>query len=344
MVVTRRQGKRGLTAEIREVKRIRQEKYVASKEQTPTKKSTTPRNSKNHGKKLKSAERQLRRSPRLKMKGETKTKDVITVRPAKARRMKKFKKKRPPTVSEMMGAHRNALVIANIRKLDEPIAVPTPEGRLVVFDTETTGLGAWDRIVEIGAVELIDGKPTGNNYQSYVNCKRKSHWGALNCHGLTREFLSKFRGIAEVVAEFMEYIADSPLLAHNAKFDMRMLNAELRRLRRPELPNTRAFCSLRWCRCLYAEGRTSLDSICGKFGIDVSHRRIHGALLDSEILAQVVQRLWKITPELNNMRPVLGEVKEVSTKNKAAELNVPGGGTAILRRSKRVRENRPKAL
>jgi len=344
MVVTRGKGKRSVNAEIREVKRIRREKYVASKEQTPTKKSTTPRKSKNHGKKLKSAERQLRRSPRLKMKAETKTKAVITARPAVVRRLKKFKTKRPPTVSEMMGAHRNAVVISNIRKLNEPLAVPVPVGRLIVFDTETTGLGVWDRIVEIGAVELIDGKPTGNNYQSYVNCKRKSHWGALNCHGLTREFLSKFRGIAEVVTEFMEYIADSPLLAHNAKFDMRMLNAELRRLRRPQLPNTRAFCSLRWCRCIYAEGRTSLDSICGKFGIDVSHRRIHGALLDSEILAQVVQRLWKITPELNNMKPHIGEAKVVSTKEKTAQLKVPGGGTAPRRRSKRVRENRPKAL
>lgn len=336
-----------MAAEIKEVKRIRREKYVASKEETPTKKIKTPRKQKSLGNNLKSTEKQLRRSPRLKMKAESKAravKAVITVHPASVRRYKKLKKKIAPTVNQMMEAHRNAVVIANIRKVNEPLVVPTPVGRLIVFDTETTGLGAWDRIVEIGAVELVDGKPTGNNYQSYVNCKRKSHWGALKCHGLTREFLSKFKGIGEVVSEFMEYIADSPLLAHNAKFDMRMLNAELRRLRRRQLPNTRAFCSLKWCKCLYAEGRTSLDSICGKFGIDVSHRRIHGALLDSEILAQVVQRLWKITPELNKVKAVAEEAKVVVPKENAAQTKVPGGGIVTRRRSERVRGNKPKAL
>jgi len=339
MVLTRSKGKRTLAESITEVRRIRQKKYVAYKEETPTKKLTTSRQQKNRKKELKSNE-QLRRSPRLKAKA------VITVRPATVRRHKRIKKKLLPTVNEMMAAHQNAVVIANIREKNEPFVVPTPIGRLIVFDTETTGLGAWDRIVEIGAVELINGKPTGNNFQSYVNCQRKSHWGALNCHGLTREFLSQFRGIAEVVTEFMEYIADSPLLAHNAKFDMRMLNNELRRLRRPQLKHTRAFCSWNWCKCLFAEGRTSLDSICGKFGIDVSHRRIHGALLDSEILAKVVLRLWEITPELNNLSQGADKAKAVPSKKRKlqpAEPAEPGGGIASRVRSKRVRGN-PKTL
>jgi len=336
MVLTRSKGKRSLDKDIKEVKRIRRKKYEAYKEETPTKKKTTKRRRENRAKQLKSTE-QPRRSPRLKSKLKSKTKAVIAVRPASVRRrLKKLKRITPPTVNEMMDAHINAVVISNIRKKKEPLVVPTPVGRLIVFDTETTGLGAWDRIVEIGAVELIDGKPTGNNYQSYVNCQRKSHWGALKCHGLTREFLAKFRSIAKVVSEFMEYIADSPLIAHNAKFDMRMLNAELRRLRRPQLPKTRSFCSLMWCRCLFAEGRTNLDSICGKFDIDVSHRRIHGALLDSVILAKVVQRLWKITPELNN-NLAAGGTKAVVPKDKQSE--EPGGGIATRLRARKVRRS-----
>jgi len=336
-----------LEESIKEVRQIRKKKYVAFKEETPKKKITTSRQLKNRGKKVKSNE-QLRRSPRLKSKA------VITVRKAAIKRHKKIKRRRKlPTVNEMMAAHKNAVVIANIRQKNQPLVVPTPVGRLIIFDTETTGLGAWDRIVEIGAVELINGEPTGNNFQSYVNCQRKSHWGALNCHGLTCSFLSQFRGIAEVVKEFMEYIADSPLLAHNAKFDMRMLNNELRRLRRKQLPNTRAFCSWRWYKCLFAEGRTNLDTICGKFGIDVSHRRVHGALLDSEILTKVVQRLWKITPELNkiNVEPdrPRGKVFKRKKKKKTevikpAELAEPGGGIASRIRARRVRGSKTKSI
>lgn len=348
MVLTKSKVKRSLDESIKEVRQIRKKKYVAYKEETPTKKITTSRQLKNQGKKLESKE--LRRSPRLKSKA------VITVRKATIRRHKKIKRRRlPPTINEMMAAHKNAIVIANIRQKSQPLVVPTPVGRLIIFDTETTGLGAWDRIVEIGAVELINGKPTGNNFQSYVNCQRKSHWGALNCHGLTCAFLSQFRGIAEVVKEFMEYIADSPLLAHNAKFDMRMLNNELRRLRRAQLPNTRAFCSWSWYKCLFAEGRTNLDSICGKFSIDVSHRRVHGALLDSEILTKVVQRLWKITPELNkiNVEPdkpdkpnkPKGKVFKKKKKTKLKPVKpAPGGGIASRIRARRVPGSKPKAL
>lgn len=349
MVLTKSKAKRSLAESIKEVRQIRQKKYVAFKEETtPKKKITTSRQLKNQGKKLKINE-QLRRSPRLKSK---QSKAVITVPKATIRRHKKIKRRTLlPTVNEMMAAHKNAVVIANIRQKKQPLVVPTPVGRLIIFDTETTGLGAWDRIVEIGAVELINGKLTGNNFQSYVNCQRKSHWGALNCHGLTCAFLSQFRGIDEVVKEFMEYIADSPLLAHNAKFDMRMLNNELRRLRLSQLPITRAFCSWSWYKCLFAEGRTNLDSICGKFGIDVSHRRIHGALLDSEILTKVVQRLWKITPELNksNVEPDKAEVKVFKKKKKKKELqpvesSIPGGGIASRVRARRVRGSKPKAL
>jgi len=115
---------------------------------------------------------------------------------------------------------------------------------------------------------------------------------------------------------------------------MRMLNGELRRLQFPQLPAHRAFCSRNWYKCLYATGRTSLDRICEKFEIDVSHRSIHGALLDSEILAKMIQKLWEITPELNEKK----EEVVVPTDGQELQQLEPGGG-AKRRRSRKARKS-----
>ena len=161
--------------------------------------------------------------------------------------------------------------------------------REVVLDTETTGtdVGAGDRIVEIGAVELINHIPTGRSFHAYVNPQRSMPQGAFAVHGLSDAFLADKPRFAAVAGEFEEFIEDSRLVIHNAAFDIAFLNAELGRLGRPALGMGRVLDTLTMARRKHPGAPASLDALCARYGIDNSRRTKHGALLDAEILAEV---------------------------------------------------------
>ena len=161
--------------------------------------------------------------------------------------------------------------------------------REVVLDTETTGtdVGAGDRIVEIGAVELINHIPTGRSFHAYVNPQRSMPQGAFAVHGLSEAFLADKPRFAAVAGEFEEFIEDSRLVIHNAAFDIAFLNAELGRIGRPALGMGRVLDTLTMARRKHPGAPASLDALCARYGIDNSRRTKHGALLDAEILAEV---------------------------------------------------------
>lgn len=165
--------------------------------------------------------------------------------------------------------------------------------REIVLDTETTGLdpASGDRIVEIGAVELFNHLPTGKTYHQYLNPQRAMPPEAFEVHGLGDDFLRDKPLFATVAADFLAFIADSPLVIHNAAFDMKFLNAELTRSGHPPLPTSRATDTLMISRQKFPGSPASLDALCRRFGIDNSGRAKHGALLDSEILAEVYLEL-----------------------------------------------------
>jgi DNA polymerase-3 subunit epsilon len=165
--------------------------------------------------------------------------------------------------------------------------------REIVLDTETTGLDptTGDRIVEIGAVELLNHMPTGEVYHQYINPERDMPAGAFAVHGLSIEFLSDKPVFADIAQQFLDFIKDSPLVIHNAAFDMKFLNAELEWCRKPKIPMAQALDTLAIARKKYAGAQNSLDALCRRFGIDNTNRTLHGALLDSEILAEVYLEL-----------------------------------------------------
>ena len=165
--------------------------------------------------------------------------------------------------------------------------------REIVLDTETTGFepGEGDRIVEIGAVELIGHVPTGRTYHQYINPQRSMPEEAFAVHGLGDEFLADKPVFAAIAQEFLDFIGDAKLVIHNAAFDMKFLNAELGWLNLPPLPMDRALDTLAIARRKFPGSPASLDALCRRFGIDNSSRTLHGALLDSEILAEVYLEL-----------------------------------------------------
>lgn len=161
--------------------------------------------------------------------------------------------------------------------------------REIVFDTETTGLERLeDRVIEIGGVELINRFPTGRTFHKFINPQgRQVHPEALAIHGISNEQLLNEPSFAEIVDEFLEFFDGAQLVAHNAMFDLGFINAELSRLNRPEIPVERIVDTLALARRRHPMGPNSLDALCRRYGIDNSHRTLHGALLDSEILAEV---------------------------------------------------------
>lgn len=165
--------------------------------------------------------------------------------------------------------------------------------REIVLDTETTGFDplTGHRIVEIGCVELMGHLPTGRVYHQYINPERDMPEEAFKVHGLSEQFLSDKPTFAEIVAEFMEFIGDSTLVIHNAEFDMRFINAELTRLGFPALPMSRSIDTVAMARKKFPGAQANLDALCRRFGIDNTHRSFHGALLDSELLAEVYLQL-----------------------------------------------------
>ncbi len=163
--------------------------------------------------------------------------------------------------------------------------------RYIVFDTETTGLEPelGHRVVEMGCVEIANRQLTGRHFHTYLNPERDIDPGAQNVHGLSREFLSDHPVFAQKVDDFLDFIRGGTLIIHNAAFDVKFLNAELERLQRPPL---REYCAgvidtLMQARELHPGKRNSLDALCDRYGISNNHRTLHGALLDSELLAEV---------------------------------------------------------
>jgi DNA polymerase-3 subunit epsilon len=165
--------------------------------------------------------------------------------------------------------------------------------REIVFDTETTGLnpGGGDRMVEIGCVEIYNRVETGRHFHAYFNPERLMPVEAEAVHGLTTIFLSDKPLFSEKVEELLEFIEDSPLVAHNAGFDFGFLNFELERCGRPIVCMSRMRDTLQLARTKHPGAKHSLDALCMRFGIDRSHRVKHGALLDAQLLAQVYVEL-----------------------------------------------------
>ncbi len=163
--------------------------------------------------------------------------------------------------------------------------------RQIILDTETTGLEPADghRVIEIGCVELIDRRLSGQHFHQYLNPERDIEDGALEVHGISREFLLDKPLFADVVDEFLEFVADAELIIHNAPFDIGFLDAELAQLGRPDRMNdhVRVFDTLELARDLHPGQRNNLDALCKRYEVDNSSRSLHGALLDAEILADV---------------------------------------------------------
>src|SRR5690606_16956070 len=161
--------------------------------------------------------------------------------------------------------------------------------RDIIFDTETTGLESkQDRIIEIGGVELINNFPSGRTLHLYISPgDRKVHPDALAVHGITDEFLKDKPGFAEVAQEILDFFEGARWIAHNATFDMGFINAEFDRIGLPPIPQDRVVDTLSMARRKHPMGPNSLDALCRRYGIDNAHRTKHGALLDSELLAEV---------------------------------------------------------
>ena len=197
--------------------------------------------------------------------------------------------------------------------------------REIVLDTETTGLSPAEghRIVEIGCVELINhvvsDRPEGKK-QFYINPERSMPAEAFAVHGLSDEFLSSKPVFAEVAGDFLEFIGDAPLIIHNAEFDMKFLNAELQTLGHPALPRSRAIDTLAIARKKFPGAQASLDALCRRYDIDNTGRTLHGALLDSILLAEVYLEL------IGGRQPGL---------TLAADVRRSDGETAVARRTPR---------
>ena len=163
--------------------------------------------------------------------------------------------------------------------------------RQIVLDTETTGLNprSGDRVIEIGCVELINRRLTGNNFHRYINPQRDSEEGALAVHGLTTEFLRDKPVFAAIAAELRDYIQGAEVIIHNAPFDVGFLDAEFRRLEIAPFQEHvgNVIDTLAQAKEMHPGKRNSLDSLCDRYGVSNAHRTLHGALLDAELLAEV---------------------------------------------------------
>ncbi len=161
--------------------------------------------------------------------------------------------------------------------------------REIVFDTETTGLSysAGHRLVEIGCVELINRVPTGRHFHRYVNPDRDMPVEAFAVHGLSEAFLADKPRFHEICDELIEFLGDSPLIAHNAMFDLGFMNGELKACGRAILTVDRIVDTLQIARTKHPGAKHTLDALCVRYGVDLSARELHGALLDAQLLAQV---------------------------------------------------------
>ncbi|PXW26516.1 DNA polymerase III subunit epsilon [Paraburkholderia caballeronis] len=189
--------------------------------------------------------------------------------------------------------------------------------RQIILDTETTGLNArtGDRIIEIGCVELVNRRLTGNNLHFYVNPERDSDPGALAVHGLTTEFLRDKPKFGEIAGQVLDFVRGADIIIHNAPFDIGFLDAELALL---GLPGFRDHCgeiidTLVQAKQLFPGKRNSLDALCDRLGVSNAHRTLHGALLDSELLAEVYLAMTRGQESL-----VIDMLNETAEKNDIA--------------------------
>jgi len=163
--------------------------------------------------------------------------------------------------------------------------------RKIILDTETTGLDyrTGDRVIEIGCVELLGRRLTGQRYHAYINPERESDPGAIKVHGLTNEFLADKPKFAEIVAEFMDFVRGAELVIHNAAFDVGFLNHELGLSGQESIEQLcgKPLDTLRMAREMRPGRKNNLNALCNEYGIDNSGRQLHGALLDAELLAEV---------------------------------------------------------
>ena len=165
--------------------------------------------------------------------------------------------------------------------------------REIVFDTETTGFDVdnGDRLVEIGAVELVNHVPTGKTFHQYINPEREVPEEAFKVHGLSYEFLKDYPTFDKVADQWLEFVGDAVLVAHNASFDFKFINGQLKELGKPLHEWKNVVDTLEMARNMFPGARCSLDALCKRFEIDNSQRTKHGALLDAELLAEVYLEL-----------------------------------------------------
>ncbi len=165
--------------------------------------------------------------------------------------------------------------------------------REIALDTETTGLDpkSGHRVVEIGCVELINHVPSGKVYHQYINPERDMPIEAERVHGLSVDFLSAHPVFADIAGAFVDFVGDAKLVIHNASFDMGFINAELSTLDIDTIPMARAIDTVTMARRKFPGAQASLDALCRRFGIDLSERSLHGALLDARLLADVYLEL-----------------------------------------------------
>ena len=194
--------------------------------------------------------------------------------------------------------------------------------RQIVLDTETTGLNprAGDRVIEIGCVELVNRRLTGNNFHSYLNPERDSEEGALAVHGLTTEFLSDKPKFAKIANGLRDYLAGAEIIIHNAPFDVGFLDAEFARLGIARFRDHvgEVIDTLVRAKEMHPGKRNSLDALCDRYGVSNAHRTLHGALLDSELLAEVYLAM---TRGQNSLSMDLGaEVVVLDAVDQAAQL------------------------
>jgi DNA polymerase-3 subunit epsilon len=179
--------------------------------------------------------------------------------------------------------------------MTQPHISPTTAVRHIILDTETTGLSAkhGHRIIEIACLELVNHRPTGRSFHTYINPERSCDPDATRVHGLTDAFLQDKPKFADKVDDILNFVAGATLVIHNAPFDLAFLKAELQRLQRPSLDQTvtQVIDTLVMARQAYPGKRHSLDALCERFDIDRSGRQLHGALLDAQLLAKVYQSL-----------------------------------------------------
>jgi len=202
--------------------------------------------------------------------------------------------------------------------------------REIVLDTETTGFDPQDghKVIEIGCIELMNHIPTGRTFHTYLNPQRDVPSDAVRIHGLTTEFLKDKPLFTEKVDEFLEFLADSVLVIHNAEFDMKFINAELKSSGFKAMPITRAIDTVLIAREKFPGQPASLDALCRRFKIDNTERKLHGALLDAGLLADVYLELK------GGRQHGLGLLSETAIKG-SAQLN------ASIRRQKRAKRAFP---